>query len=393
MRFHLAAISIAFALVGCMPGDPESNDTSDAGRPPADQSQAYIQAQAAYWCDYFERCWYPNDDFVVLRFFVDTAEQDCRAHFERIASSDFDTFAREPLEAGAIFDAGAMTRCAAESLRTCLPISQLPGCDDIIKGVVAEGEPCTGSHRCAPGLTCSGDNADDDACGRTGQPETPPDPQCRNGFFCQDGADGSARFCLRPEDNAPMGVCTPYTFRPTDVPGDPCGLIETDGGWVMGTCTGETYCSSGTRTTEAGVCTRPAALGEPCNDLDLPCAGGLCLGGVCRVPDGSLGLFRDCDPGPGFLCNPVDGRACRNGGCVAADGREGDPCGESEFEVPCRSGLHCDRDTATCVARRADGEACEADNGYGVCLSHHCPRPEDGGDAVCAPDPRRVICI
>jgi hypothetical protein len=102
-------------------------------------------------------------------------------------------------------------------------------------------------------------------------------------------------------------------------------------------------------------------------------------------------LFASCEAAP-FIAEVDDGGACgadvecksrfcagrgegELGSCAALPGA-GDTCPESR----CAEGLYCDSLGPSCVAQRADGESCAAED---ECLSGACPQGTCGAEPTC----------
>lgn len=162
-------------------------------------------------------------------------------------------------------------------------------------------------------------------------------------------------------------------------------------------CTPGLYCSD-----EPGVCRRPAAEGEPCEDAGMPlclshlrCQDGHCqrladVGMACSLsPFSSVGgtysgckqdLFCEGDASTGMgtcrerpgLGEPCLGNLCQ--GLLFCDSsREQGTCqpagkpGESCARVPCGPGSYCDQDTSLCVRQGRLGEPCDSSQ-YSPCI-------------------------
>lgn len=241
-------------------------------------------------------------------------------------------------------------------------------CDDVLRtcrqssGVDA-GLPCTSTQSCVTGQ-CFGKVVVSD--GGTNTPGTCREPMvgdaCTSNFSCGNASycDTAARTCRA------AGASTPCSSGSNCLPTD--------------------YCTS------SNVCATKAAAGQVCDSTRSDsCA---VMTETCQ-PTSTPGVSR-CGRLPvlGEACTRdcAFPSACVGGTCVAA-GRVGQPCVPS-FPFPCLDGecLHPDgglregfssgASTDTCVAPRANGSPCLADQG---CASRYCDRLGFSSNGVCAP--------
>lgn len=212
-------------------------------------------------------------------------------------------------------------REAADSCDATAFFNGDPGCNDLVSGLVADGDDCFSDGECAEsGSACEKEPAVAD--------------------------DGSVVVTL-------AGTCKGKGDQ-----GEPC--------LDNGSCNGELRCLQDPQTFTAS-CVPPRDAGEPCQQDD-DCAGAL----RCAF-DGNSGLTVCIAPaGPGDPCSSdVDcsaGLACLQGQVCGVQGGAGSPCfGDDE----CLGGLLCAADPVTftnvCTSPSAAGEPCP------------------GGDAQCEP--------
>ena len=143
-----------------------------------------------------------------------------------------------------------------------------------------------------------------------------------------------------------------------------------------GACSAPGQCQSGFcafSTGACGACQAAPSAGQPCTGT-LQCASGLeCAGGTCAAPVASGGACSATQP-----CAPALG--CSKGTCqsLASTAVSGAACGTVGGQlVGCTEGT-CGK--AVCVARAADGQACDETNGPfcvpgAYCISGTCQQP------------------
>jgi len=231
-----------------------------------------------------------------------------------------------------------------------------------------------------PGATCNGDVSAGIGVivGPGEDPELPPAPPpgrvlCDYGLRCVEGRCAETVYSPRPEvglgdecaGSSPLDrtatcagdlFCDDRTGRCARPGEEGDGCPETSGSFAVA---GELPCAKGLACF-AGVCTRMAAPGEPCDGSLDRCPGGLhCIDGTCSLLP-HVGEACDPETNFGFACSPdfVDPFDTMQGGTFA----------------------WCDPETRTCVATAGYGEACSADaDCTGRCVDGRCA----GG--VCAP--------
>ena len=253
---------------------------------------------------------------------------------------------------------------ACQSFSDCAsPLS----CDDVLRtcrqssGVDA-GVACSSTQACLTGQ-CFGKVVVFD--GGTNTPGICREPMlgdaCTSNFSC-----GSAQYCdTIARTCRAAGASTPCSSGSNCLPGDYCTssnvcATKAAAGQVCDStrsdsCAVMTETCQPTATPGVSRCGRVPALGEACTrDCSFPAA---CVGGTC-VASGRVG--QPCVPSFPFPC--IEGE------CVQPDGglRQGSS-----------SGSTADR----CVAPRANGSPCLADQG---CVSRYCDRQGLSGFGVCA---------
>lgn len=230
--------------------------------------------------------------------------------------------------------------------------SEVPACDAVILGNVADGGACVDDVDCAHGSceigsacpgTCAAPLAAGSGCSVGG-------PRCAPGTTCRD--DGGARRCLAPVGAGGLcswGGCADGLS--CDRASGTCVPRKTSG-----TCAGDEDCAPGFACDwgDAGAdrltCLVVAGRGEPCG-AGAPCGRGwTCTRGVCGPP-------------------PAVGSACASSGSFWDAG------------ASCDAGAYCDlryrfdaSDPGTCMALTRDGGRCEHSGRCrsGVCHDGRC---------------------
>ncbi len=240
------------------------------------------------------------------------------------------------LGAGYVDDCGAAWSCLGADVPVCTAL-------------LGDGDPCSPTDRCAPGLFCDGfdPEAFRGAC-RTGcreRSDCPADRWCVQGG-CSDQLPGNGEPCTEDwEASCEEGLwCVPGVQGATcrdslPAAGEPCTR-------------GAARCAEGL-TCEDSTCQGPAEVGEACSPR--PCADGLfCLpsqqggGTVCGM----------VAPGPGEACDPA-GRCAAELYCRRQEGARvclETPAAEDEgcvTDASCEEGLWCDTSPFVNVCRDA----------------------------------------
>ncbi len=261
------------------------------------------------------------------------------------------------------YDAARAGQCLALILQSsgC----ELPECEGVVVGLVAEGGDCFGREECAAGLFCADDAACPGACrpvGATGDP-CAQDDACAPGAFCS--------FAVEPS------VCRPRAGQ-----GESCGDPEyadcADGLRCEDAADGRELCQPEPALDAA----TPGGAGQPCQRTLPPCASGLaCViegdAPVCRprVPVGGAcreGLLEPCVAGSYCRATGADEAICT---ARSTPGQACEP--DEEGDRACVSTAWCGPE-GECLARGANGGACAQDEG---CYSDNCV------DARCAAPP------
>jgi hypothetical protein len=353
------------------------------------------------------------------------SEQSACERFEATFVAGHLATVTKALEAGrATFDGAAAVPCleAAQAQTACAsPDVLVNECEGVLKGQVADGEPCAESVDCGDGSFC---NVQEDQCPARCEPKRgwfdSIDPWqldgCAEGLYASETNWGT---CLRfvpqggsceplpppgpgqfnpPQECVPGSVCD-GTFKcvPRSLPGESCGP-------GVGRCEFDDCVD--------GKCAKPAGLTEPCDisygdDEQASCAwdlrchrgdGAGSAGDTCGPPHG-VGqpcsyVYQECDREAGLVCAPL-APLTYEGTCKPHLGLN-EPCSD---DLQCEAALQCSNEgrcrprpglnescvddgcapgqnlycdiwgTHVCLERKANGEAC----GYSwECLSSVC---------------------
>lgn len=224
------------------------------------------------------------------------------------------------------------------------------------------GTRCSSDWECEEGLDC----LPPAICGSACCGPTTCQIAAARGEACPIGTCRTERGISACGAGGRAGVCFEVTISPDTVPlGAACGVVTTDAAGFataiacdfglhcdaepggMGVCRsflaeGETcgapaQCGPGLKCRRADlVCVSdsgPDAIGGPCGDYCSLQAGSACVGGVCRMTDGTLGspcdAFGDCDSGLG--CG--DEGACVPLGAPGEECATGSDCGSGCCDV------------------------------------------------------------
>ncbi len=223
-----------------------------------------------------------------------------------------------------------------------LEVDNLPECDNIVIGTIAEGEACEESDQCAGESYCAA-AASGQSCGTCRA--TLPD-----GVDCSDDSDCINNNC---RDD---GTCGGYGLT-----GDTC---ETDKD-----CSGQLACNAGTcgvavTKVVGDACIDFGDCGFPfsdlfCNESMMTCEAFIALGAECN--NGSIALG---------LCNLLQYESCDTAGtrkCVAPTiVGAGDQCGFTTGRK-CEAGLLCEGGAGGRCATPGEGSACIFDGEADTC--------------------------
>lgn len=256
-----------------------------------------------------------------------------------VAETDCAAFTKDVLtDLGVELDHDAVDACvAAIEALSCEEVAalrlgfgdDLELCSKVTVGSVPAGGEChgLGFDDCAPGLTCTYEDACPGTCLATRE-------------ACVQGGCGEDAYC-----SYATGSC-----EPLELLGAACeGNLPSDYG--RRTCAGENVCAW----TEDGewTCTAPRLAGASCDE--------------CTDPE-------CCERG--FFCNVTDGEDAYL--CLARR-QAGEDC---YFAPQCSEGLYCDFDTGTCRASGLENESCS--NSIGSCALGLVCRFE-GDTGTCGP--------
>lgn len=275
-------------------------------------SQFPVDDVARVECRQLLRCDQGNDgnDAAFVR-----TEAECQALVE--AAFRANNSLQAYLDAGRVkIDTAQFARCLdAVDASPCVPVDEIPACDDITRGTVADGGGCVIDDECISGVCTANGNACGTCAGLVDVGETC-DPALDN---CRQQSTGR----VTCDTNGVGATCVLHTADYLQV-----GLNESCGG-------------------QNGV-ERFCGLDLYCNDVEV-CAS--------RLPAGTL-----CDPD---LDECVRGTTCADDGtdfrCLTTVlvTTATEPCGElasGAFGL-CdrRANLYCDRDSDTCLALGTTG--------------------------------------
>lgn len=251
---------------------------------------------------------------------------------------------RQLVEEGRVaFDPAAAAACLRSYVAGCdlgASVADPGPCGAVLRGLVADGEPCTSPLECGPDSQCT-DGAD--TCGTVGVCTPLPREgeacagRCALGLLCESGACASLGYDYADLGEACDRVATTCESA-LDCRSGVC-VDPSSAGWpgLGERCTESRGCSPDLRCDEDGWCVLLPALGEACAVLSRCAAGAYCDGGVCReraerdgpcssslgcpasqrCVDGTCGLPRDRGEPCTGSSDCWSGR-CEAGVCVAA---------------------------------------------------------------------------
>jgi hypothetical protein len=244
-------------------------------------------------------------------------------------------------------------------------------CDDVLRTCRASssvdgGQPCSSTRSCADGQCAGKVIVFDGGTNTAGICRAPVvGDRCSSNFSC-----GEAKYCdMTTSTCRAAGASTPCSSAFNCLMGDYCTGVGSSSTCAKKAAAGQ-VCDS----TRSDSC---AAMGETCQPTTTP-GTSRCQ----RVPALGEACTREC-------AFPA---ACVGGTCVAA-GRVGQPC-VPNFPLPCIEGECLQADgglgswsgsgstSNTCVAPRANGSPCVADQG---CQSRSCDFQGLVAPGVCAP--------
>lgn len=163
-------------------------------------------------------------------------------------------------------------------------------------GDCPNGEDCVkGAHCDSVSQKCVADLASGGGCSSSSD--------CETGLIC-----GTRKQCKKPALGGPNAACDPAESQscnqllglgcdkatahcvagPTPAPGEPCGVLQTDGGTTVALyCSGGALCTN--HTSGPDTCVVPAADGANCSDSDGPLCSvpSKCVSGKCTLPSSS----------------------------------------------------------------------------------------------------------
>lgn len=279
------------------------------------------------------------------------------------------------LAAGTVrYDAAAAEACLASYSTICAG-GNVPACDNVLVGLLADGASCADDQQCVSGV-CGNSGAG--ACGAC-------EALIADGSPCNTGAGVCGPNSGCPSGSSAMPVCTPNgVYTTTQVAlGASCASVSSGQNHAEYFCAPGTYCDA----TEHCAARTPA--GVAC-DLEIDsCSGGtVCANNGtdtrCRTVAATSTVGAACgSTGTTFtVCNFASKLYCGpNSTCVEL-------AGAGALGADCFSGADCtstkclggDGITGTCVAGNlADGVICEDDV---ECASASCQF--DGNNRVCA---------
>lgn len=349
----------------------------NAGGAPRDAEELWA-AQARGYCARLFRCFEADDNFMVARLLLKTTEG-CEAEVRKInMQSPGRRDLQAQLAAGTLqYDPAAAEKCLTE-LSTCNGIDALSAgsCREVYEGSAQKGEACQRSEDCAGDAYCEREAF---RCPGQCLPRKASGEECESNYECSH-ALGSA-WC---DQEAVPAVCRSQRLGVKANLGDPCTRRPRAHERVV--CTDDLWCGHDPQlgpSAEQGRCLEPLQLGDPCNDSDDVCLGGLCdaTAGVCMKPIIRSKAGEPCGESEAGKCDPTLSLRCNaQGTCDAAgDGSAGSVCFGGDFQRGCDSGLYCSTEgtepTASCKPWRAAGASCEHDN---ECASGAC-------EATCQP--------
>ncbi len=364
LKRTLLASSMPLLLLGACGGSSGDDAGSDAGLPLAEVPAAY----ASVFCDLTERC----NPFV--KAFI--PEGECEDYFiSTLNAQGFDEIVDAVEDDRATYNPAKMQDCLDElSGRSCDEIGDADpeSCDEAATGTVERGGDCTTDVECegdsicefsdsCPG-TCSGKLNAGEACSG--------DDQCEDGLDCSD----DTRRCVAPAeegDDCEGGVAPPCASDRLFCLGDD----EEEG--IPGTCRPADEVFTGEPGDECDFKEGPLCEdGSACAIVSVDPFTLECVAVVAEGEDCQFGAPNPCEAGS--YCAGVSLATLDVEGTCEPYAEAGDDCDPATL-LMCGLGALClpDDSGARCVARKANGVACEVN---GECWSDHCV---DGG---CAPE-------
>jgi hypothetical protein len=334
----------------------------------------FLDAQARGYCARLFRCVEGNDDFMSARLLLKTPEG-CEAQLKKATvQQPGRRDLQAQLAAGALhYDAAAAEKCTAE-LSACNGTDSFSdgSCREMLEGSVETGGACQRSEDCAGDAYCERDGA---ACPGQCRPRKPSGEPCDATSEC--AYTSGVVFC--DQDASPRPVCRTLPLAPKAGLGEPC-TRKLPGSEQLVTCEDELWCGADEALgpdAAQGRCVLPLELGEPCQDGDDVCVGGMCDtdAGICRPVVLRSQEGETCDDVLRIACDPTLGLHCNDlGFCEASgDGSAGSRCFGGDFQRGCSDGLYCETsDTepaGTCQPLLEAGAACEHNF---VCDSGNC---------------------
>lgn len=343
LPYGLMAAALGLSMMAaCGPDDDDNNEdntplTSDQFMTRA--SDAIIDAQ----CKSIFQCPEQLDIAIrVLGRFKDVA--DCKASFSRLGSLKEDY--NDGLEDGRIkYDASLAQACltkveAMANASICLSevfeeedLEELPECEQLFVGQVADGGSCLNDNECSGDLKCNFESGE--TC--YGVCKADPCDACTDAQYCDELGDTPV--C---KDRDALGAECTY-FQATCVKGASCFFGEADTGKCIADksidddeeCDEDAQCKSGL--CSEFTCSPPStppmlgAAGDECNDF-LWCQPGL----SCQ------GLIADTDMG-----------TCKT---LATKDEDCDFSEQCEFELQCQGATETTK--GKCSERLPDGQDC-----------------------------------
>lgn len=313
-----------------------------------------------------------NEDMSLFAMFAEAAPDACAEVASRIVPAHFN----EDLAAGRVVMDGAKLRTCFDTVsNTCgADPNNVPVCREALVGTVQTGGSCVDELVCAGDAFCNRDG--DWKCPGTCQPRVARGEACTSYEECSQLAGPTE--CDYEND-----VCKAVPGPVAVAAGAECGWLMVDGSYVQHTCPSGHSCAYG----EEGksICAPVIPNGSSCEGIGDCVFGSVCQnrgdGPKCHPVGMAMTAGAACNEQgeaaePIVICNRLLGLYCKDGACVATDGKNGSVCDEENY-LNCNAGLFCDsEDSMTCKQLKPDNSAC----GYDYeCQSDYC-----GEEGKCA---------
>ncbi len=360
-------------------GDPGPDGDTDAGGPTGDPVtfDEYAAQLPGALCAFYARC---APELAATKCtegnrYSDTFRDvtDATLELER-ALIALGTVAYHADLAGQCLGGYATAPCQVQNPLGDVKLRPPAECSLAFEGLVAKNGSCWRDEECASpsefycaGSTCVGTGQARGKCAaRPGVDGACAPPECAPGLTCVRG------YC--PFVSCPSGGSCRETVTVQE--GESCG--------------GQRVCAEGLACPQAaGICQKPAPVGSICDSSTGPYCDletDICLWGAAatdpRLPMQAacvaFGTGTEGDPcgpatcGPGLVC-AFDGENPSSEVCMKGGVPFGSPCHSWYYHSDCADGAYCGlasgASVATCMARNAEGVACEMQSNVSGCMA------------------------